>query len=78
LLAAAGRTADAIRHLEFAYAAQPANPVVAEKLGDLLLASGRAVEGRAHYQTSLDLAADPELRKRVRAKMKSPLSARKQ
>ncbi len=77
LLATAGRTADAIRHLEVAYAAQPANPVVAEKLGDLLLASGRVVEGRAHYQTSLDLAADPELRKRVRAKMRSPLSARK-
>ena len=78
LLALAGRTADAIHQLELADAAQPASPVVAEQLGDLLQASGRIEEARARYQAILDREVNPEVRKRLRAKLKPPVLARKQ
>ncbi len=78
LLASAGKISEAILHLEVAYSAQPANPVVAEQLGDLLCSSGRSIEGRMHYQNILDQDADPEIRKRVRGKLKSTMSASRQ
>ena len=78
LLASAGKISEAILHLEVVYSAQPANPVVAEQLGDLLCSSGRSVEGQMHYQSILDHDADPEIRKRVRGKLKSTISASRQ
>jgi Flp pilus assembly protein TadD len=69
-----GRVADAIRTLERAAAADPAQAEIHEHLGDALYTAGRKYEARFAWNAAL-VTAEADVRKRVEAKVATGLSA---
>jgi tetratricopeptide (TPR) repeat protein len=65
----AGNYADAVRLLEKARAAEPADPTVAEHLGDALWRAGRRIEARHAWSSALALGPEAAKAKGIATKL---------
>lgn len=64
-----GRYAEAVELLEQARAAEPADPTVADHLGDALWRVGRRIEARHAWASALTLEPDDRLRQSIERKL---------
>jgi tetratricopeptide (TPR) repeat protein len=64
-----GNTAEAVRLLEKARLAEPADPTIADHLGDALWAAGRRIEARHAWASAAALSPEPKLADLIQRKL---------